>query len=114
MRNQRLVDRSGSTPDALVDAMARAGFELNDDEQAHPGIPGNLTLAEQLTGVRVTAELLDNATYSAGIVQLPPVDHSAYYSKRADLSGPIATFDLSPGRRSKTVSNVLRVRFPHV
>ncbi len=65
-------NRSGSTPDALVDAMARAGFDLDDDEQAGPGIPENLALAEQLTGVRVTAELLDNATHGAGIVQLPP------------------------------------------
>ncbi|WP_063731647.1 DUF6461 domain-containing protein [Streptomyces sp. RTd22] len=59
--------RQGSTPDALVDAMARVGFGLGD-EDGDPGIPGKMALAEELTGVRVTAEILRDATYTTGVV----------------------------------------------
>lgn len=67
-------ERRGSTPDALVDAMTRVGFKLenedeDEDEDSDPGIPGKMALAEELTGVRVTADLLRDATYTTGIVR---------------------------------------------
>jgi hypothetical protein len=60
--------RSGSTPDALVEAMARVGFDLDRGID----VPAKVALAEELTGVRVTAELLEHASYSTGVVKMPP------------------------------------------
>ncbi|MEV0266218.1 DUF6461 domain-containing protein [Streptomyces sp. NPDC050617] len=64
-------ERSGSTPDALVETMIRLGFDLGPRGES-PGIPGKMALAEELTGVRVTPDLLADATYITGIVNDPP------------------------------------------
>nr|WP_232541373.1 DUF6461 domain-containing protein [Nocardia bovistercoris] len=39
------------------------------------GTCGYLALAEHLSGVRITAELLDDAVYSTCLVSLPVRDH---------------------------------------
>jgi hypothetical protein len=76
--------RSGSTPDALIDAMTRAGFDLVDGTS---DIPANLALAEQLTGVRVTADLLDNAVYTTGIVRMPDEEWTSITIDITDAHG---------------------------
>jgi hypothetical protein len=67
--------RTGSTPDALLDDMSQIGFRLDedgeDDEEIGPTIPAALALAERLSGVRVTQAMLDNAAYLCGTAALP-------------------------------------------
>lgn len=73
--------RRGSTPDDLVEAMQRVGFDLSSQDQ-ELGQPGKLALAEVLSGVRVTAEMLANSSYACGYFgQLPAV-------YRAEGKGP--------------------------
>ncbi|MFD9144686.1 DUF6461 domain-containing protein [[Kitasatospora] papulosa] len=55
--------RRGSTPGDLVEVMQRVGFDLSLQGQ-EVGQPGRLALAEELSGVRVTAELLANSSYA--------------------------------------------------
>ncbi|WP_262402355.1 DUF6461 domain-containing protein [Actinomadura sp. CNU-125] len=64
------IHRAGSAPDGLVESMAEVGFELRgwDDREPSLHTEAAFALAERLTGVRVTAELLDKATFAAGIV----------------------------------------------
>ena len=64
--------REGSTPDALVDAMREAGFDLSEDGQnvEHP-MEAAMALAERLTGVRITLEILEESTYLCGIAPIP-------------------------------------------
>jgi hypothetical protein len=69
---ERPWQRHGNTPDDLVDAMTRVGFDL-DPLGEDPGVPGKLALAEELTGVRITAELLSSATYVTGYLGRGPV-----------------------------------------
>lgn len=69
--------RRGSTPDDLVEAMQRVGFDLSPQGQ-DPGQPGKIALAEELSGVRVTAELLANSSYACGYFgPLPAVYRTA-------------------------------------
>lgn len=63
-------ERLGSTPDELVDAMTRVGFDLEADGE-DPGVAGKAALAEDLTGVRVTADFLAHASYLTGYVGSP-------------------------------------------
>ncbi|MDX6742923.1 DUF6461 domain-containing protein [Actinocorallia sp. A-T 12471] len=68
--------RYGSMPDGLLPAMARVGYDLSDPETAYDepvklGTPGLFALAEELTGVRVSPELLDTSVYTTGIVTMP-------------------------------------------
>jgi hypothetical protein len=66
--------RSGSDPDGQIDAMLAAGFDLSDsDDENHDYIlhtAATFALAERLTGVRVTAELLETADYLCGLAPL--------------------------------------------
>lgn len=64
-------DRAGSTPDALVDVMCEVGFDLSDDGGNMQPTEAAFALAEYLTGVRVTPELLEQATYTCGVVTVP-------------------------------------------
>ncbi|MFE9881518.1 DUF6461 domain-containing protein [Streptomyces sp. NPDC005784] len=70
--------RSGSTPDALNSVMREVGFDLSDDEGEASGRvdtkAASLALAERLTGVRVTEELLRNAEYQLGQVPEEPAE----------------------------------------
>jgi hypothetical protein len=64
--------REGSTPDALVDAMREVGFDLSPDgDNTETSHTAAFALAERLTGVRVTTQLLQDATYTCGIVPAP-------------------------------------------
>jgi hypothetical protein len=64
-------DREGSTPDALTGVMRQVGFDLDDDsDNADDCIAAALALAEHLTGVRLTPELLEQATFLCGIVAI--------------------------------------------
>ncbi|XRQ09089.1 DUF6461 domain-containing protein [Actinomadura welshii] len=64
--------RDGSTPDELVEAMKEAGFDLEEDEETEPDFSmtteAAFALAERLTGVHLTPELLDKATFTTGLV----------------------------------------------
>lgn len=70
--------REGSTPDALDSVMREVGFDLSDDED-DTGVyvdtkAAVLALAERLTGVRVTEELLRGAEYQLGHVPEEPAE----------------------------------------
>jgi hypothetical protein len=63
--------RQGSTPDVLAGIMQQVGFDLRDDgETPHPARAA-FALAEYLTGVRLTAELLEESSYICGIAPIP-------------------------------------------
>lgn len=64
--------REGSHPDALLADMAECGFDLSDEDER--GVPGwhdtidpSFALAERITGIRVTPELLTSAPYVCGL-----------------------------------------------
>jgi hypothetical protein len=64
--------REGSTPNAALDAMGKIGFELSEDgDNFDDSSQAALALAEYLTGVRLTPDLLEEATYTCGIVRVP-------------------------------------------
>jgi Family of unknown function (DUF6461) len=64
--------REGSTPDALAGAMQEVGFDLREDTelQQHP-TEAAFALAERLTGVRMTMDLLEGSHYECGIARVP-------------------------------------------
>jgi hypothetical protein len=64
-------DREGSTPDALTDVMRRVGFDVSEQGRNEHYTEAAFALGEHLTGVRVTPELLEGATYACGIVTAP-------------------------------------------
>ncbi|MFJ8108293.1 DUF6461 domain-containing protein [Streptomyces sp. NPDC096132] len=70
--------RDGSTPDDLNSLMREVGFDLSDDE-SDTGTRVDtkaavLALAERLTGVPVTEELLRDAEYRLGLVPEEPAE----------------------------------------
>ncbi|MER5940164.1 DUF6461 domain-containing protein [Streptomyces sp. NPDC001928] len=70
--------RGGSTPDDLVPVMREVGFDLSEEEDdTGAGVDTKaavLALAERLTGVRVTEELLREAEYQLGHVPDEPAE----------------------------------------
>ncbi|RFU43092.1 hypothetical protein DZF91_03030 [Actinomadura logoneensis] len=59
--------REGRTPDALLDDMRGIGFDLDSDrEEVGPTTSGAFALAERLTGVRVTEDLVTGARFLCG------------------------------------------------
>ncbi|GGY97180.1 hypothetical protein GCM10010365_14510 [Streptomyces poonensis] len=78
------LHRSGSTPDELTEVMARVGFDLVDGGS---DVAMSLALAEELTGVRVTADVLDNALYTTGIVELPSEEWTGVVIDITDAHG---------------------------
>jgi hypothetical protein len=65
--------RDGSTPDAVLGLMRQVGFDLDDEDGMLEGSDeAALALAERLTGVRLTAEVLEGATFESGIAALEP------------------------------------------
>lgn len=70
--------RSGNTPDALNSAMREVGYVLSDDEgetsERVDTKAAAFALAERLTGVRVTEELLQDAEYQLGFVPEEPAE----------------------------------------
>ncbi|MEW2496299.1 DUF6461 domain-containing protein [Streptomyces nodosus] len=75
---ERPTVRQGSTPDALNTVLAEVGFDLSDDEGGTSGPVDTkasaFALAERLTGVRVTEELLQRAEYQLGHVPEEPAE----------------------------------------
>jgi len=67
--------REGSTPDAAADAMRQAGFDLRKDSEydadSDVTTEAAFALAEQLTGVRLTRELLNESVYVSGVAPVP-------------------------------------------
>lgn len=78
--------RSGRTPDALVDDMRQAGFDLTGTTYRHH-TEAAFALAERLTGVRVTEAMLDNADYQTGIVEMPTEDWTHIVVDITDANG---------------------------
>ncbi|MFI9047417.1 DUF6461 domain-containing protein [Streptomyces sp. NPDC053427] len=66
--------RYGSAPDSLVEEMRSAGFDLSDgDDQSHElHTEAAFALAECLTGIQLTTEVLTSATFLCGMAALPP------------------------------------------
>ncbi|MFD7004403.1 DUF6461 domain-containing protein [Streptomyces mirabilis] len=70
------IDRYGCTPDELVPLMREIGFDLTEDGTG-PSTDTKaavLALAERLTGVRLTEELLKDAEYHFGHVPDEPAE----------------------------------------
>lgn len=65
-------NRYGRDADRLVEVMQRVGFVFDEDEDddLHPG-EAAFALAEHLTGVRLTPQLLESATFSCGVAPVP-------------------------------------------
>ena len=65
--------RSGSEAHRVTDLMADAGFMTTDDteQDAYTMTPASLALAEILTGVRVTPDVLRSSMFSCGTVKIP-------------------------------------------
>ena len=54
--------------------MTQAGFDLRKDAGAEGDVPAaaaSFALAEILTGVRVSPELIEDSSYWCGVVQAP-------------------------------------------
>lgn len=62
--------REGSTPDEPLAAMRAAGFVL-DGDNSKTSAAAAFALAEHLTGVRITPELLSDAPYQCGLAPIP-------------------------------------------
>lgn len=60
--------REGSDPDGLVDVTTQVGFDLRRGEDRDYSLHTEATfaLAEHITGIRITQELLDTSTYLCG------------------------------------------------
>jgi Family of unknown function (DUF6461) len=64
--------REGSMADTVEDLLAEVGFDFREDkDNAEYCTAAAFALAERLTGVRVTAELLEESAYACGIVTVP-------------------------------------------
>lgn len=63
--------RSGSDPDGYVDLMRTAGLRLEEDEDiGEPGAAA-FALSEMVTGIPLTAELLELSPFTCGMAPLP-------------------------------------------
>ena len=64
--------RNGSDPDGLVEVMRQVGFDLSEDGARYElHTEATFALAEHLTGIRLTPELLQSATYLCGTAPVP-------------------------------------------
>ncbi|MEW2358450.1 DUF6461 domain-containing protein [Spirillospora sp. NPDC029432] len=64
--------RWGGTPDALLGEMREAGFDLQDGDDANLDCgAAAFALAERLTGVRITPEILTDSTFLCGLAPVP-------------------------------------------
>ncbi|GCE02277.1 DUF6461 domain-containing protein [Embleya hyalina] len=96
--------RHGSAPDDLVPLMHEAGFDLGEesDVDTYDRKAAVLALAEQLTGVRLTEDLLGNSTYLLGHVPEEPAD---------DWTGVV--IDLTDANRQGIHKEVTREQVEH-
>jgi Family of unknown function (DUF6461) len=66
--------REGTTPDAVLDVMREVGFDMGEEgDNAEDSTGAALALADYLTGVRLTPELLEDSIYTCGIAPVPPI-----------------------------------------
>lgn len=65
--------RWGAESEAIADEMVEAGFDLSDaeDRSIERVTEAAFALAERITGVRLTAEVLREAEYLCGVVRRP-------------------------------------------
>ncbi|MFD5787532.1 DUF6461 domain-containing protein [Streptomyces sp. NPDC127037] len=64
-------DRWGAAPDGLLDVMRRVGFHFGEDEpEPDLSSPAAFALAEHLTGVALTPEILRDTTFSCATVRV--------------------------------------------
>ncbi|MEO3874031.1 DUF6461 domain-containing protein [Nonomuraea sp. B12E4] len=63
--------RRGSAPDELSAMMQRVGFDLGDDIDRSIHDKAAFALAEHLTGVKLTPQLLEESTYLCGLAPRP-------------------------------------------
>ncbi|MFJ7272154.1 DUF6461 domain-containing protein [Streptomyces sp. NPDC099050] len=70
-------DRRGTTPDELLDAMTRIGFHVDvpapetaPETERDLSSPAAFALAEHLTGVAITPELLQDTTFTCATVRI--------------------------------------------
>ncbi|WP_432105686.1 DUF6461 domain-containing protein [Streptomyces sp. bgisy091] len=62
-------ERWGAAPDGLLDVMRRTGFHFDDDDpETDLSSPAAFALAEHLTGVAITPELLRSTTFTCATV----------------------------------------------
>jgi hypothetical protein len=97
------ANRTGTTPDALLDAMRRIGISEDSEHRTAE----YFALAEDLTGIRVTADLLDNATYAAGIVTLPSKEWDKVIIDVTDASGERLHAEFTSARRSEQDAGIV-------
>ncbi|WLQ53885.1 DUF6461 domain-containing protein (plasmid) [Streptomyces poriferorum] len=72
--------RWGTTPDELLEAMRHCGFQLWNETSAtaeHLAAEAAFALAEHLTGVRITPELLQNTPFNCGSAQIRRANHGS-------------------------------------
>ncbi|MFC9287500.1 DUF6461 domain-containing protein [Streptomyces sp. NPDC057052] len=65
--------RGGTTPDELLKAMHDIGFQFweeTSDTAEHLSAPAAFALAEHLTGVRITPQLLQDTTFTCGSARI--------------------------------------------
>src|SRR5262249_20118784 len=69
------ADRRGSDPDGLAEVMRQVGFDLRADEDRSYELhtEAAFALADHLTGVRLTPEFLDSATFLCGMAPPPGI-----------------------------------------
>ncbi|MEU9358619.1 DUF6461 domain-containing protein [Streptomyces sp. NPDC048301] len=64
-------ERWGAAPDELLDVMRRTGFHFDDDDpETDLSSPAAFALAEHLTGVEITPELLRTTTFTCATVRI--------------------------------------------
>ncbi|WP_328303261.1 DUF6461 domain-containing protein [Streptomyces sp. NBC_00435] len=65
-------DRWGTTPDELLDVITRIGFHVDDAPETEIDLssPAAFALAEHLTGVAITPELLQDTTFTCATVRI--------------------------------------------
>ncbi|MFI0960731.1 DUF6461 domain-containing protein [Streptomyces sp. NPDC021080] len=78
------LHRDGSTPDELVDLMRHVGFDI---EGGGCDVEDYIALAEELTGVQVTPDMLEHSAYSTGIVEIPTADWTSVVIDVTDAHG---------------------------
>jgi hypothetical protein len=103
--------REGSDPDRLVPALESLGFDLSTEE-IDPADPRwhydekwqarTLALMEHLTGVRISPDLLENATFRCAAV---PNAHSlSWMLANPDRIGPLTVEQLAVQARSRLIA----------
>ncbi|MYV56088.1 DUF6461 domain-containing protein [Streptomyces sp. SID3212] len=66
-------DRWGTTPDVFLDVMTRIGFHVDEDApetERDLSSPAAFALAEHLTGIAITPELLQDTAFTCATVQI--------------------------------------------